>query len=126
MTTEIKNAVIESTALTTADHGVLTAWLYLDYGGSGQGFGGYVLGTNPDKIKAEDGRTTNIYANVWIWRILEIAGVDAWEKLPGQSIRVRSTHRKIKAIGHLLNDDWFNPTEISIEGKEYEKQAKQE
>ena len=40
---ETKNAVIESVRLTTDDHGCLSAWLMLDYGGSGQGFGGYAL-----------------------------------------------------------------------------------
>lgn len=40
---EITNAVIESVSLTSDDHGCLSAWLHLNYGGSGQGFGGYVL-----------------------------------------------------------------------------------
>ena len=40
---EIKNAIITGTYLGIEDHGILTFWLYLDYGGSGQGFGGYQL-----------------------------------------------------------------------------------
>jgi len=39
MKMETKNAVIK----TYADHGVLSGWLVLDYGGTGQGFGGYSL-----------------------------------------------------------------------------------
>ena len=33
------NAKITSTHLGQEDHGIFTAWLQLDYGGSGQGFG---------------------------------------------------------------------------------------
>ena len=40
MDTEIRNAIITSVSLDDADRGMLTGWLHLDYGGSGQGFGG--------------------------------------------------------------------------------------
>lgn len=39
----IKNAVIKSAVIDSDDMGLLTVWLHLDYGGSGQGFGGYAL-----------------------------------------------------------------------------------
>ena len=37
---EERNAVIESARL-EIERGLLTAWLMLDYGGAGQGFGGW-------------------------------------------------------------------------------------
>lgn len=43
MSIETKNAVIESARISSDDYGLLSAWLVLDYGGSGQGFGGYAL-----------------------------------------------------------------------------------
>lgn len=60
----IKNAVISSASITTADRGLLDAWLNLDYGGSGQGFDGSIV-----------------------------------------------------AIGHIVKDDWFNPSEDFAEVK---------
>lgn len=50
---EIKNAVIESVTITNDDHGCLSAWLHLNYGGSGQGFGGYALYL-PKRFKNKD------------------------------------------------------------------------
>ena len=108
MLEEIRNAVIESTRLTVADHGVLSSWIYLDYGGAGQGFGGYCLATNPSR-KGEKGVTH--VCGLYLWRLLEIAGVDDYEKLPGRPIRVKATHNGITSIGHYLKDDWFTPKE---------------
>lgn len=107
MATEIKNAVIESVRLTSDDHGCLSAWLMLDYGGSGQGFGGYALYLpqtyTHHKLQSVAGH--------FIWRCLEIAGVSEWSKLPGKTIRVRGNHSGIEAIGHIVKDDWFCPRE---------------
>lgn len=102
---ETKNAVIKSVRLTTADYGCLSAWLELDYGNSGQGFGGYVLylphGAKHHRLEGTAGH--------FIYRCIEIGGVEKWEQLPGRTIRVRSEHDKVHAIGHIVKDDWFNP-----------------
>jgi hypothetical protein len=108
----IKNAVIDSATITNDDHGLLTAWLHLNYGNSGcQGFGGSALYL-PKGFKHHD--ITHQYAGHWIWRIMEIAEVSEWSKLKGKSIRVELDKDGlggiIQAIGHIVKDDWFNPS----------------
>lgn len=113
---EVKNAVITDATITNAGHGCLSAWLYLDFSDSGQGFGGCVL-YSPDSFTHHKKQAN--FAGHFIWRILEIAGVSSWSHLKGKTIRVRGDHSKIQAIGHILKDDWFNPSVdfAELEGK---------
>ena len=102
---EEKNAVISGMSLTIADHGLLSGWLQLDYGGESQGFGGYTLylpkGFKHFKLESPAGH--------WIFRVMEIAGVENWDQLKGKSVRVRCEHSKVHAIGHIIKNDWFEP-----------------
>lgn len=104
---EIKNAIIEKATITSDDHGILSAWLYLDYGGSGQGFGGWYLylpkSFNHHKLESVAGH--------FLFRCMEIAGVTNWNELQGKTIRAKADHCKIESIGHIVKDDWFNPSE---------------
>lgn len=108
--TVIQNAIIEGARITSDDHGMLSAWLMLDYGGSCQGFGGYVLYLP----KSCAHHTLESLAGHFIWRCMEIAGVAEWSQLAGKTIRVRKQDAwncPIDAIGHIVNDDWFCPRE---------------
>lgn len=103
-----RNAVIESARITNDDHGLLSAWLGLDYGGSGQVFGGYALYL-PKGFKHHDAGADVNYAGHFIWRVMEVAGVSEWSQLKGKTIRVKCEHSKVHAIGHIVKDDWFDP-----------------
>lgn len=113
---EVKNAIIESATITSDDHGCLSAWVYLDYGGSGQGFGGYALYL-PKSWKHHQKNTG--YAGHFIWRVMEVAGVTKWENLKGKTVRVRASMSSIEAIGHIVKDDWFCPSDdFKVEGEQ--------
>jgi hypothetical protein len=85
----------------------LSAWLSLDYGGSGQGFGGYMLYVPKDW--SHHGGQAN-YCGHFIYRCLEIGDATDWAKLVGRTVRVKSEHSKVHAIGHIVKDDWFDPS----------------
>ncbi len=106
MSIEIRNAVIESARFDT-ERG-LSAWVYLDYGGSGQGFGGFLLYTPPDWRHSKDQWN---YCGHFVYRVLQVAGVDDWSKLAGRTVRAKCEHHKIHALGHIVKDDWFDPSE---------------
>lgn len=104
---EIKNAKIRSVSLGFEDHGILTCWLHLDYGGVSQGFGGYGFSHRPkDKhIGAPD-------LADFLLGILTTLEVDTWEALVGKSVRADADHGGVKRIGHYLKDQWFDPQSV--------------
>lgn len=91
---EEKNAIIRDTMLGFEDHGIFTCFIYLDYEGSGQGFGGYSIGDE------------------FIKEVLKTLEIDNWEDLKGERIRVRAEESKVHSIGHYLKDKWFTPEEF--------------
>lgn len=102
---ETKNATIESTMLGTEDHGILTFYLSLDYGGSGQSAGGYGLDDYDKTLKRRKGTA---YGLQLIQAVMETVGVTKWEDLKGKHIRVQAEHTSIKSIGHFLENKWLN------------------
>lgn len=103
---EQRNAIIESARIDTGDRGLLTAWLHITYGSAAaQGFGGYALYLPKDYV-----HTGGVnYAGLFIFRVMQIAGVSDWSHLAGKTIRVIGNQGGIEQIGHIVKEDWFNP-----------------
>ena len=110
-----KNARITAATISNEDHGILSVWITLDYGGSGQGFGGFCLHSNPKRVPLKE---QGGYAGHFIWRCMDIAGVNRWQDMVGKTIRARGNRAQVEAIGHILEDDWFEPAKDFAEVKE--------
>lgn len=100
----VKNAVITGAEIFIEDHGLLTYFLYLDYGNSSQGFGGYAIKLN---------------AGWHISRILKVVGVSKWSDLKGKVIRADADFNTVRRIGNAIREDWFDPKE-EMKEKDYE------
>lgn len=92
---ELKNAIISSAQIEL---------LHLDYGGSGQSYGGFALHLPPSFKHHKK----SIWTGHFLSRVMEIAGVQKWSELPGKTIRVNASWSKVKSIGHIIKDDWFD------------------
>jgi len=104
---EEKNATIKSTFLGIEDHGFFTFYLHLDYGGSGQGAGGYVLDVSADnKNQSTDAKLAKSLRI--IEKILKIVGVEEWEQLPGRYIKVKADHNRVYAVQNILGGEWLD------------------
>lgn len=105
MNPEIKNAVIEAANIRIERGFILDASLTLNYGDCCQGFGGFALylGKNSNHHKVES------VAGHFIYRVMQIAGVESWDALKGRTIRVKADFNRVHEIGHIIKDDWFNP-----------------
>lgn len=108
---EIRNAQITSTMLGREDHGIFTFMVYIKWGCSGCGVGGYAL---DGYDKASESRTFSAKSLEAISKILETVGVDKWEDLPGKYIRIKDNGwgSTIDEIGNLMEEKWFNIREF--------------
>src|SRR5882762_1048797 len=95
------------------DHGILTCLLMLDYGGNGQGFGGYAFDQWDENKKCRVGFAYGIDFILGIFKALDIY---EWGNLTGKPIRVDTDGEfgKILGIGHFIKDSWFYPEELRI------------
>jgi hypothetical protein len=108
---EKQNGIIKSVETTMKD-GFLTVWLNIELeSGFSQSFGGFNLYKKRHSIyKPED------ITGQFISRVMEIAGVLDWNCVSGKSIRVFGNHTEIRAIGHIIKEDWFFPATDIIKG----------
>lgn len=114
------SALIENGRITSADivfsRGfILDCWLHLEFEGSGQGFGGYVLGGNPfdeTALAAKHSEQPNVAAD-FIGGCMAVADVEKFSDLAGKVIRVErdAPYGVIVAIGHAFKDRWYRPKE---------------
>lgn len=104
-----ENAIIESVSLGYGERGILEAWAVLKFDGSGQGFGGYALYLPADFKHHGESMRANVCGH-FIYRVLEVAGVTEWAKLEGRTVRAKHTNSNVIAIGHIVKDDWFDPS----------------
>lgn len=103
---EVRNAIIEKVSLSSDDHGCLSSWVHIDYGDCGhQGFGGYALYLP----KSFTHHARDSVAGHWIYRVMEIAGVEDWNKIQGNAVRAKLEGGMIVALGHITKNDWFEP-----------------
>jgi hypothetical protein len=103
---ETTNARITGTHL-GVEHGIMTFMIFLDMGGKGsQGAGGYGLDLHaPNRYGLRPGTKMAVPL---LRAILELVGVQHWEDLSGEYVRVRAAHEKVHAIGHVMNDEWID------------------
>jgi len=112
---EIKNAVIKSARI-SLENRALTVTLYFDCGDL-KPFPGRAFGLR--RVYLEDiGCNEKNYAGHFLFRVLEIAGADDWDQLKGRAIRVAINDDCIYAIGHIVDESWFNPEHDFAEAKQ--------
>lgn len=105
---EIENAKITNVSISMADHGVLTFSLTLEGGDWGVCVGDYVIGHG--YLGAEEFTAENGSGLVAMMKIMDTVGVETWEDLKGQYIRVKTEGywSPVHIIGNLLKDKWFD------------------
>ena len=89
------NGTIRSTRLGIEDHGIPTFNLNIGFGNSVQGFGNYDL-----RYKGHQ---------TLIFDVLKALEVESWEKLKGINVRVKREGGLLRAIGHIVKDQWVTP-----------------
>lgn len=91
------------------DHGILTAWVPLEYGGSGQSLGMYGFSWSPGPDHIEKYRSK---AMEWCARLMQAFGVDEWSKIEGRTVMVQADWGKVYGVKPLPTEPG---TEFSFE-----------
>lgn len=113
---EIRNAKITRTMLGREDHGIMTFMIFIEFGACGCGIGGYALDGYDKETKTRVFSAKSMEA---VSKILDVVGVDTWEKLPNQYIRIKDNGwgSTVDEIGNLMEDKWFNIREFFSKGE---------
>lgn len=110
----IKNAQVQSVDVRFDQGFILTCWIHLTYDGTGQGFGGFVLGGKPntESRAREHAQQPNIAAD-FIASVMAVCDVDSLNECAGKVIRVKKEDEfgAVLAIGHAIKDFWYTPAE---------------
>jgi len=121
MSTEIKNAIITNTKL-CEDHRCLTAQIVIEGSGWGCAFGGYCL----DHWFSEVGEYASTGGYGAIIELMKTVGVESWEALKGQYVRVEIEGNRVVKIGNVLSDQWYSFETYFEKTKEKEQTSSDE
>lgn len=121
MKEHICNAEVESIRI-GFDRGIfLTCWVTLNYGGSGQGFGGYVMGKAKGKHNGPEGDAEKcaVFTADYLCLLLQCLGVEDLGLGKGKAVRVikedDSWGASIVGIGHITKDIWLRPKDLAAD-----------
>lgn len=108
---KIKNAIIRSTMLGRENHGIMTFMIFIKADSFNCGVGGYCLDEFNSATQTRVFRAESMEA---ISKVLEVAGVDKWEDLPGKYIRFEDNGfgHTVTKIGNIIEDKWFDLKEF--------------
>lgn len=95
-------AKVRNTFLGYEDHGIMTAYLELDYGGAVQGAGTFDLRPNGEMFRFVEG-------------FMQACGVREWEKMKGRTIYAFVQDGLVRGLKPLPTEGgsefWFRPKE---------------
>lgn len=117
-----ESALIESTDLHIEDHGILTLFVTLNFGGAMQGFGGVMLSVHDEKKRRHVGTAAGMD---FVLRVLQLFGVCRLSEIVGRECIALREHAMGTIIGlenvesgkQLLvsswSREWFAPEVVA-------------
>lgn len=111
MSTQISNALIQSTPITIERGQWLVIGLSVKIGYTST----VIFGGSSTYSNKFNGPT---FTGKLMFLIMSVAGVTSWDKLPGTVIRVEhDSEYNVIAIGHAIEDKWFKVSDVWGEGE---------
>ncbi len=112
---EVSNARIAATQL-GFDGAAMFGTLQLQAQGFGVGFSGHVLHVEAQTQEQADYQTS--FGMDYIAQVLRVVGVQHWESLKGQPVRIAREGNQVIAIGNLIEEIWFEPRKLGEQAQE--------